>query len=226
MNIYKNRVVVFAVHPDDEVLMCGGTLLKHKQAGDEIHWVIITNIFEKEGFSKEVVERRQREISQVASMFQFDSVVKLNFPTTTLDQISMNDLIEKLSKTIHKIEPTTLYLPNRSDVHSDHQVIFKAIYSCTKNFRYPFIKSIFMGETISETDFAPALLENAFTPNIFVDISDFFDKKMEIFKVYESEVMPDNLPRSNSAIKALCQYRGSSIGVRYAEAFILLKEIR
>lgn len=222
----KNKVLVFAVHPDDEVLMCGGTLLKHKNNGDEIHWVIITNISEEKGFLKKVVEKRQKEIEKVAKLFNFNSVTKLNFPTTTLDQISMNDLISEVSATIYKIKPTILYIPNRSDVHTDHQVAFNAIYSCTKNFRYPFIKSILIGETISETDFAPALAENTFIPNVFVDITDFFEQKMKIFKVYESEVMVDNLPRSISAITALSQYRGSNIGVNFAETFMLLKEIR
>ena len=81
-----------------------------------------------------------------------------------------------------------------------------------------------MYETLSETEFAPALTENVFIPNVFVDISEFIEQKIEIMKIYESEVMIDNLPRSISAIKHLAGFRGSRIGVDFAEAFMLLFE--
>ena len=44
-------------------------------------------------------------------------------------------------------------------------------------------------------------------------------------KIYESEVMDSPLPRSIDAVKALAMFRGSSISAKYAESFVLLKEI-
>ena len=82
-----------------------------------------------------------------------------------------------------------------------------------------------MYETLSETEFAPALPENAFIPNVYMDISEFFKKKIDIIKTYSSELMDPPLPRSLQAIEALARYRGSRIGVDYAEAFMLLLEI-
>ena len=113
---------------------------------------------------------------------------------------------------------------NRSDVHSDHRIAFQAIYSCTKSFRKPFIERILMYETLSETEFVPALSENVFIPNVFVDISNYMDKKLEIMQIYKSEIMEGNLPRSLNAIKMLAAFRGSRIGTDYAEAFMLLFE--
>ena len=82
-----------------------------------------------------------------------------------------------------------------------------------------------MYETLSETEFAPALPENTFIPNVFVDITNYFERKLEIFKIYKSEVMEGQSPRSLKVIKAFDKYRGSQIGEKYAEAFVLLKEI-
>lgn len=81
-----------------------------------------------------------------------------------------------------------------------------------------------MYECLSETEFAPALNECSFVPNVFIDISPYFEKKLEAMSVYESEVMPHNLPRSYNAIRSLASYRGSRINVSYAEAFVLLFE--
>jgi LmbE family N-acetylglucosaminyl deacetylase len=79
-------------------------------------------------------------------------------------------------------------------------------------------------ETMSETEFAPATSDNAFIPNVFIDITEQIDKKIEIMNIYKSEVMAGNLPRSINAIMALAAYRGSRIGVYYAESFQLLFE--
>jgi len=218
------KVIIVALHPDDETIGCGGTLLKHKAEGDDIYWLIITNVDENFGWSKEIVQKRQEEIEEVSGLYGFSKVFKLNFPTARLDTIPRTELISSISKVFNEVKPEIVYLPNRSDVHTDHQIGFQAAYSCTKNFRYPCIKRVLMYEVSSETDFAPASQENSFIPTTFIEISEYFDKKTKIFDLYKSEVMIDNLPRSHSTIKSLNRFRGSRIGCKYAESFMLLFE--
>ena len=219
------KILVISPHPDDETLGCGGTILKHKNMGDKIHWLIITNIDVKNGWNKDIIEKRQKEIKTVAEMYGFEKTFKLDYPTAKLDTIPIQEIIKSISKVILEIEPEIIYLPNRSDVHTDHQITFKAAYSCTKNFRYPFIKKILMYEALSETEFSPTLPENIFIPNVFVDITNYFDRKLEIFKIYKSEIMKKPFPRSLEVIEAFDKCRGSQIGEKYSEAFVLLKEI-
>jgi LmbE family N-acetylglucosaminyl deacetylase len=82
-----------------------------------------------------------------------------------------------------------------------------------------------MYECISETEFAPALPERVFQPNYFVDVTNYFSKKLEMMKVYESELGEHPFPRSIRNIEALATFRGASVGVEYAEAFQLIKFI-
>lgn len=110
------------------------------------------------------------------------------------------------------------------DVHSDHRIAFEAVYSCTKSFRKPYIEQIYMMETLSETEFAPAIPVLSFVPNVYVDITDFFEKKIEIMKLYDTEIMQAPYPRSLTTIESLARYRGSRAGVEFAEAFMLLYE--
>jgi LmbE family N-acetylglucosaminyl deacetylase len=143
----------------------------------------------------------------------------------SLDSTSLNTLIPKISEVFNEIKPEVIYVMNRSDAHSDHRITFEAVAACTKSFRYPFIKKVLMYECLSETEFAPALLEKAFIPNYFVDITSFFDQKVSIMKVYESELAEHPFPRSLKNIEALAIFRGASVGVVYAEAFQLIKYI-
>lgn len=220
----QDKVLVFAPHPDDETLGCGGTILKHKHIGNKIYWVIITNIHIENGWSEDAVLKRQKEIHQVEDMYGFDKIFKLDFPTTMLDTISYSDLIDRISAVIQEVKPSIVYLPNHCDIHTDHQVSFKAAFSCCKNFRAPFIKKILMYECLSETEFVPAFGESVFVPNVFVDISEYFPRKLSIFNVYRSEVMAPPFPRSIQSVTSLAQFRGSRIGKDYGEAFSLLFE--
>ncbi len=220
----KSNVLFVSVHPDDETLGCGGTILKHKELGDTINWLNITDMDNNHpfGFSHEIVGKVQNIIASINMSYKFDKFINLKFYERLIDTIPLSDLILKISQIIYDLQPDILYIPNRSDVQSDHRLSFQAIHPCTKNFRYPFIKKVLMYETLSETEFAPALVENAFIPNTFVDITDYIDTKIEIMKIYETEIMPDPLPRSAHAIKGLAAFRGSRIGVKYAEAFMCI----
>lgn len=219
------KIIIISAHPDDETLGAGGTLLKHKENADEIYWLIVTNVFENQGFSKERIESRQIEIEKVADHFGFNQVFKLDYPTMTLSSSSLIRLVPEISKIFLEVKPEIIYTLNRSDAHTDHRYLSDAVMSCTKSFRYPFIKKVLMYECISETEFAPAFFEKVFVPNYFVDITEYIDKKLEIMRIFESELGEPPFPRSLENIKALARFRGSSIGCHYAEAFQVVKII-
>jgi LmbE family N-acetylglucosaminyl deacetylase len=215
-----NKVLVVATHPDDETLGCGGALFKHKDSGDEIHWMIATEMEELESISQ-----RNIEIDKVVELYDFDSVHRLKLLTTKVDEYSMSELIARISSVVKKVKPNIIYLPFKNDIHSDHKYIFDAAYSCTKSFRYPFIKKIYMMETLSETEFSLSTKECSFIPNVFVDISDYINEKIEAMKMYEGEMGSHPFPRSERNIKALATYRGATDGCEYAESFMLIKEV-
>ena len=62
-------------------------------------------------------------------------------------------------------------------------------------------------------------------PNVFIDISEYFEKKIEIMKIFSSEIAPHPFPRSERNLRALATLRGATSGCEYAESFVLLKEI-
>lgn len=221
-----NKVIVISAHPDDEVLGCGGSLIRHCKQGDEINWIIVTNIFEKQGFDKKHILVRQNEIEKVKKVLKIKNLFKLDYPTMNLSSNDILTIIPKVSDIFSKIKPEIIYCINRSDAHSDHRITFEAIMACTKSFRYPFIKEILMYECISETEFAPALTENIFLPNCFVDISNEMEEKINLMKIYNSELGKHPFPRSERNIRALATFRGAIAGVEYAEAFQILKSLR
>lgn len=222
------KVLFVAVHADDETLGCGGTILKHKAQGDEIHWLLMTGptTDHPSNFTREFIENRRNTVLQVVDAYNFDGFHYLDLPTQLLHALDLRDIIKKVDEVIKKVQPNVIYMMNSTDVHSDHRVAFDAVYACTKSFRKPFIEQILMLEALSETEFALATQASTFVPNVYVDITPYIDRKLEIMQMYPTEVMPEPFPRSLSSIKALARLRGSRAGVLYAEAFQLLYERR
>ncbi len=219
------KVIIISAHPDDEVLGAGGAILKHVENGDEVYWLVTTNITTSAGFSEERVQSRQKEIRQVEKELGFKKTFLLDYPTMDLSSSSVITMVPKISEVFNEVKPEIIYCVNRSDAHSDHRITFDAVMACTKSFRYPYVKKVLMYECLSETEFAPALFEKAFIPNYFVDISKFFKLKLEVMRIYQSELGDHPFPRSERNIGALATYRGASVGVEYAEAFQLIKFI-
>lgn len=216
------KVIIVTPHPDDETLGCGGTILRHKKEGAQVCWLIVTKM--GDGFEPSRRAKRQEEIERVTEMYGFDKVFQLNFEAGALEHIPLGDIINEMSRCFNSFQPNIVYLPYPSDIHSDHKIVFDAAVACTKWFRYPFVKKVLVYETLSETDFTINPDANQFRANVFVNISEYLEKKIDIMSVYESELGEHPFPRSVKAIQSLACLRGAAAGCEAAEAFMLLKE--
>ena len=222
----NNNVLIVAPHADDETLGCGGTILKLIDSGYMVHWLLVTGMSESAGYSADEIKKRSQEINIVAEQYGFASVHQLNLPPARLDSLAKGDIVGSISKVVSLIKPSSVYTVFRNDAHSDHEIVFDAVMSATKSFRYPFIKKILAYETISETDFGMKPESGGFKPNVFVDIGPYLEKKLGIMSVFESEIHEFPFPRSLKALAALAHLRGVQCNAVAAEAFVLIKEIQ
>lgn len=222
----QHVILCVAPHPDDETLGCGMTLLRNVAEGAAVHWLIMTSMHAAQGFSAERIANRDAEIEQVARAYGFVGVHRAGLPTTRLDTLPMGDLVGAVSAVVAKIRPRTVYLPYRNDVHSDHAAVFDAAAACCKSFRYPSIRQVYAYETLSETEFGLRPDDPGFRPNLFVDGTPWLERKLEIMRLFKGEMGDFPFPRSAECLRAQAMLRGSQAGVRAAEAFMVLKEIR
>lgn len=221
-----NSILVIAVHPDDETLGCGATLLKLANSGVPIHWLLVTSAHTPD-YSDMQVAVQSEQVEKVRQAYPFESLTWLKYPTCHLETQPLVSLIEGLRVCIKQIRPECVFIPNRSDVHSDHNVVFQALSAVLKPIYMHSlgVKRVLACEIISETEAAFPLPESAFLPTSFINICETLERKLEIMELYKTEIHPEPLPRSSSAIRALARFRGASIGVEYAEAFMLMREV-
>ena len=215
------NIVVVSPHPDDETLGAGGTLLRYKREGHKIFWINVTDVQENQGWDIEFIERRKTQIDNICKFYGFEGFYNLKFMPAKLESIDKDLIIKRISECFQEIQPEWIILPDGNDAHSDHKIVFESCMACSKIFRYPYIKKITTMEIVSETDFGN--MDHPFSPNYFVDISDYMNDKIKATKIYDTELKEPPFPRSVEVIKALGTIRGGMSGVRYAEAYRMIK---
>ncbi len=215
-------VLGVAPHPDDETLGCGGTLLRHRDDGCALHWLIATQASAGEGVSQAWVEQRERTIERVAEAYGMAEVHRLGAPATRLDAVPLADLVGATSEVFSKVAPHVVYLPHPGDAHSDHRRAFEMCASGGKWFRQASVEEIYAYETLSETRFG---LDDRqpFRPTAYVDVSMWLERKLEILREYSTELAAFPFPRSEESTEALARVRGAESGFEAAEAFQLLR---
>jgi LmbE family N-acetylglucosaminyl deacetylase len=119
-------------------------------------------------------------------------------------------------------------VPFALDLHSDHREIFHAASIAWRPYleRGRAIREVYCYEVPTETHLNMPYVEQAFVPNVWFDISEQIERKLEAFACFKSQAQPAPLPRSTEALRALATWRGSQIGAQAAEAFVLVRMLR
>jgi LmbE family N-acetylglucosaminyl deacetylase len=191
-----------------------------------LFWLVVTETHEPQ-WAAETIQIKAAEVVRVAEAYGVQHCFKLGLPSSRLDTLPLADMIGRIREVIAEVKPEVVYLVHGGDVNSDHYMVFTATMSVLKTFymRKWGVRRILSYETLSSTEAAPPHPSRAFVPNVYRDITPYIERKVEIMALYESESHPDPMPRGPSAIRALARYRGASIAVDYAEAFMLIREV-
>lgn len=218
------RALVIAPHPDDEVLGCGGTIARHVREGAEVYLCIVTKAYPPEWTEGDIKERRE-EVLTVNRILGIKKTYFLDLPAVKLDTLPQKELNEAIVQVVNEVQPEIVYIPHGGDVNRDHRLVFDAAMVAVRPKPGTPIRKVLSYETLSETEWAAPLVGNAFIPNVFVDISETLKMKLEAMSAYKKELKEFPHPRSLEAIAAVAKKRGSTAGVRAAEAFLLIREI-
>lgn len=211
----NRTVLVFAPHPDDEILGCGGVIAKRKKQGFRVIVCVATS----DGNSE-----REKEENESASLLGVDEVVRLGLPDMELDRIDHKKLTGMVLGVIEKYRPEEVYSPYRFDLHNDHRALAEAVLVAIRP-KYKFSpKRVLSYETLSETGWNFQDGDNFFKPNVYEDISGEIDAKVMALEIHESQIMDYPSPRSSEGVRALSMHRGVESETMFAEAFCLVRE--
>ena len=223
------KILVFAAHPDDEILGCGATLLKFIKKGYKVKTFFLSDGEGSRSISKKklsnFVLRREKQAIIVSKKAKFEKPEFKRLPDNKLDSVPMLDIVKFTERQILTHRPEIIFTHFENDLNVDHQITFKAVMTATRPMSRSFVKKIISFEIPSSTDFNFTVnRKKIFNPNLYFDITASIKKKLDLFKIYKGEIKKWPHPRSLKSIKNLAMYRGSQIGIKYAEAFSLIRE--
>lgn len=219
------KILVFAPHPDDEVLGCGGIINKYSKKGDDVYVCIITKACAPI-FDEATLKISRQENKKAASILGIKETIYLDFPAAMLETIDRHELNSKVLEVVNKIKPDEVYIPHRGDMQLDHKLTVDAcMVALRPKYKHKVLR-VYSYETLSETGWDIPTKDNAFVPNVYIDITANIDKKISAMKAYKSQLCEYPNARSIEAIKALSIYRGTTVGYKFAESFELIREIK
>jgi len=217
--------LVLSPHPDDEVLGVGGSIAALTRDGHEVHVVIVTkgdSLFDPQFIEQGRAEaRKAHEILGVTATHFLDE-----FPAAKLDTVPHFQLNARLATVMRELRPETVYVPFVGDIHRDHQAVAESAMVACRPIDGSSVRQILAYETLSETNWNAPGITPAFTPNVFTNISDTLQRKLDAMAAFGSQLRPFPHERSVEAVEHLARYRGATVGVAAAEAFVLLRWIR
>lgn len=204
----RRSVLAIGAHPDDIELGCGGTLARFRDAGYQVHGLVITCGEEGNPHSHERADRR-KEAEEGARVLGLNGFWIYQFPDTMLESqlTAIKDVIEG------KIRDTgadVIVTQSPHDIHQDHKTVFEATKIAARGD-----KTLLCYEDVStEPDFAP---------NLFVDVTDFLEDKIAAVRSHRTQSHKSYM--RSETIRGRAAHRGLQSGLKYAEAFLLYKGV-
>lgn len=224
----KFTALVLAPHADDEVLGMGGTIARLVSEGHRVVVAVLT------GHGAEThpiwpashwdVVRKECRIA--CDVLGVQELIFGELPAACLDVTPAWKINAVVSEIVQQVKPRELYVPFGFDLHKDHGAIAYAASVAARPYTDSArsIARVLAYETLSETHLAPPYLAPPFQPNVFVNITETIEQKIQAMQAYKSQLQEGNMPRSIGALRSLAYLRGTHIGCAAAEAFVLLGE--
>lgn len=204
------KVLAIGAHADDVELGCGGTLLKHRDSGDELYVVVVTHSA-YESATKGIVRTREEAVQEGKLSAEALRAKFICLEKEPLTIVPNEKLVLELESVVNEIQPDRVYTHRATDCHSDHASIgyasLRAARKCDAVLAY---RSNWY------------ITDNAVEDNYYVDISSYIEQKKDLIRLFESEMRQVNyswidfVEKQNSA-------SGAKIGAPFAETFQLAK---
>lgn len=215
----NQTVLVVAAHPDDEILGIGGTIKKLINHGYKVVTVVAAKgRKEEENHIKPFMQKANEQLGVEETVF-------LEMPNLLLEMMPLHELNKEVEKLIAQYDPCMIFTHHYGDLNRDHQVLFQAVLTGARPLpgRRPI--EILCFETVSSSEWSQHTNDKEFKPNYFVDISDTIHDKISALKHYDVEMRPYPHPRSYEGVTYLARVRGMTVGVKYAEAFEIIRRV-
>jgi len=224
----KKTVLVIVAHPDDETLGCGGTIKLLADSGDSVHVALLADgVSSRDNSINDSNELNDRRVAarKACNILGVQDVFFGDFPDNRMDTVALLDIVKIVESLIDKYKPDTIFTHHAGDLNIDHRKIHNAVITASRPQKGHPVKTLLFFEVPSSTEWQTPGSGVAFEPNWFEDISTTLGSKLEALDAYEMEIRKWPHSRSREGVEYLAKWRGATVGMDAAEAFMLGRHI-
>ncbi|OOX96186.1 GlcNAc-PI de-N-acetylase [Campylobacter coli] len=222
------KILIVAAHPDDEVLGCFGTVSKLIKEGNEAYTLILgegktSRVSDRNEIKNEEFKNLENEALKANQSIGIKELFREKFPDNRFDSVPLLDIVKSVERVKNKLKPDIIFTHFYNDLNIDHQITYKAVLTATRPMPNESVKEIYSFEILSSTEWNFPTL---FSPDVFIDISQTLEHKIDAMKFYNSELCNFPHPRSIEGIELIAKIQGLKVGLKNAEAFKLVRAIK
>jgi LmbE family N-acetylglucosaminyl deacetylase len=219
----RQKNLIIAAHPDDEVLGCGGLIKKLSKKED--FFVLILSAGAETRYENSMEDILKNNAIEANKILGTKEVFFENFPNQKMDTIPILTITQVIEKYITQLQPIRIFTHHIGDLNKDHQLIAEATFTACRPLTEQIVKELYCYNIPSSTEWNFIQDEKIFIPNIFIDIKNELKYKLKAMECYESECREYPHPRSIKALQAHSNYWGLISGFEYAEPFKLIRKL-
>ena len=214
------QVLVLAAHPDDETLGCGATISKFSSQGDDVYLLTFTD-----GIGARSKGNRTSSLEEVSKILGIKKYKSLQFPDNEMDSVSLLSVVKEIEKFIEEegLNPDIVFTHSPDCLNIDHRAVYEATITAFRGMDKFNPVKIACYEVPSSSEWNP--VKKNFFANMFVDASEHYSKKLTALVVYQNERRNPPHPRSYENVMNVLKVNGASVGLRYAERFMIIREV-
>lgn len=221
----NKTILIIAAHPDDEALGCGGTICLLADAGATVHVAWLADGVSSRDNSGNLTVRRTAA-RKACDILGVKDVFFGDFPDNKMDTVALLDITKSVEDLINKYRPDTIYTHHAGDLNIDHRRVHEAVVTSCRPQTGHSVQTLLFFEIPSSTEWQPPGSGAVFEPNWFQDISTTLDRKLQALDIYKMEMREWPHPRSREGVEHLSKWRGATVGVSAAEAFMLGRRLK
>ena len=149
-----------------------------------------------------------------------------DLPDNRLDSVPLLGITQRVEALIEQYQPDTVLTHHAGDLNIDHRRVHQAVMTaCRPQPGHP-VRTILCFEVPSSTEWQVPGGGEPFVPNWFEDITETLPQKLKALEAYAMEMRDWPHTRSIEAVEHLARWRGATVGVEAAEAFMVARCIR
>ncbi len=214
----NETILCIGAHSDDIEIGMGATIAKYVNEGKKIIGITFSFGEGSNPLFKEdvVIKQRLEEVGNVNKLLGIKERIFIGIQDgKIMKHVDDKEVIIRIENFIEKYKPSKIFTHAENDPHKDHKAVMKIVTKAVDNLKKNY-------EVYTFDVWNPFNIFRSHKPKMYVDVSEYFDKKIDALKLFKSQKLQGAYSLMPIEVFKMIVY-GRIYNCRYAERFFKVR---